>query len=94
MVGFQTKLTHSDQVKIFRQIPGLQNAKFARLGGIHRNTFINSPSLLNNELSLKSSPNIYFAGQITGVEGYVESSAIGLLAGLFISLLIIITSSE
>ena len=88
IVGFQTKMTYEEQKRVFKTIPGLKNAKFARLGGLHRNTFINSPSLLNNELSLKSSPNIYFAGQITGVEGYVESSAIGLLAGLFISLLI------
>jgi len=88
IVGFQTKMTYEEQKRVFKTIPGLENAKFARLGGLHRNTFINSPSLLNNELSLKSSPNIYFAGQITGVEGYVESSAIGLLAGLFISLLI------
>ena len=88
IVGFQTKMTYEEQKRVFKTIPGLENARFARLGGLHRNTFINSPSLLNNELSLKSSPNIYFAGQITGVEGYVESSAIGLLAGLFISLLI------
>ena len=88
IVGFQTKMTYEEQKRVFKTIPGLEKAKFARLGGLHRNTFINSPSLLNNELSLKSSPNIYFAGQITGVEGYVESSAIGLLAGLFISLLI------
>ena len=88
IVGFQTKMTYEEQKRVFKTIPGLENAKFARLGGLHRNTFINSPSLLNNELSLKSSANIYFAGQITGVEGYVESSAIGLLAGLFISLLI------
>ena len=88
IVGFQTKMTYEEQKRVFKTIPGLENANFARLGGLHRNTFINSPSLLNNELSLKSSPNIYFAGQITGVEGYVESSAIGLLAGLFISLLI------
>ena len=71
MVGFQTKLTHSAQVKIFRQIPGLQNAKFARLGGIHRNTFINSPKLLDKQLRLVNQNNIRFAGQITGVEGYV-----------------------
>ncbi len=88
IVGFQTKMTYEEQKRVFKTIPGLENAKFARLGGLHRNTFINSPSLLNNELRLKSSPNIYFAGQITGVEGYVESSAIGLLAGLFISLFI------
>ncbi len=88
IVGFQTKMTYEEQKRVFKTIPGLENANFARLGGLHRNTFINSPSLLNNELSLKSSPNIYFAGQITGVEGYVESAAIGLLAALFISLLI------
>ena len=85
IVGFQTKMTYEEQKRVFKTIPGLENAKFARLGGLHKNTFINSPSLLKNDLSLKSSPNIYFAGQITGVEGYVESSAIGLLAGLFIS---------
>lgn len=83
IVGFQTKIKYSQQVQIFQQIPGLDNAKFARLGGIHRNTFINSPKLLNNDLSLKNHPNIRFAGQITGVEGYVESTAIGLLAGIF-----------
>ena len=80
MVGFQTKLTHSAQVKIFRQIPGLQNAKFARLGGIHRNTFINSPKLLDKQLRLVNQNNIRFAGQITGVEGYVESAAIGMVS--------------
>jgi methylenetetrahydrofolate--tRNA-(uracil-5-)-methyltransferase len=83
MVGFQTKLKHSDQVRIFRTIPGLENAEFARLGGIHRNSFINSPRLLDSELRLKSKPNIRFAGQITGCEGYVESAAIGLLAARF-----------
>ncbi len=83
MVGFQTKLKHSEQTRIFRSVPGLQNAKFARLGGIHRNTFINSPRLLDNRLRLKAMPRLRFAGQITGVEGYVESAAIGLLAGLF-----------
>ena len=81
MVGFQTKLKHGEQVRIFRTIPGLENAEFARLGGIHRNSFINSPELLDGELRLKSKPNIRFAGQITGCEGYVESAAIGLLAG-------------
>ena len=83
IVGFQTKLKHAEQVRIFRTIPGLQNAEFARLGGIHRNTFINSPRLLDPRLRLKNMPRLRFAGQITGVEGYVESAAIGLLAGLF-----------
>ena len=85
MVGFQTKLNHSSQVSIFRTIPGLEAARFARLGGIHRNTFINSPAILKSDLSLKISPDLHFAGQITGVEGYVESTAIGLLVALFIS---------
>jgi methylenetetrahydrofolate--tRNA-(uracil-5-)-methyltransferase len=83
MVGFQTKLKHADQVSIFRTIPGLQNAEFARLGGIHRNSFIRSPELLDATLRLKSRPNIRFAGQITGCEGYIESAAIGLLAARF-----------
>ena len=83
MVGFQTKLKHGEQVRIFRTIPGLENAEFARLGGIHRNSFINSPRLLDRELRLKSKPNIRFAGQITGCEGYVESAAVGILAALF-----------
>ncbi|MFA5989235.1 MAG: methylenetetrahydrofolate--tRNA-(uracil(54)-C(5))-methyltransferase (FADH(2)-oxidizing) TrmFO [Sphingomonas sp.] len=83
IVGFQTKLKHAEQVRLFRTIPGLENAKFARLGGLHRNTFIRSPELLDGELRLKSRPNIRFAGQITGCEGYVESAAIGLLAGRF-----------
>jgi methylenetetrahydrofolate--tRNA-(uracil-5-)-methyltransferase len=83
MVGFQTKLKHGEQVRIFRTIPGLENAEFARLGGIHRNSFINSPRLLDPQLRLKSSPNIRFAGQITGCEGYVESAAVGLLAARF-----------
>jgi methylenetetrahydrofolate--tRNA-(uracil-5-)-methyltransferase len=83
MVGFQTKLKHGEQVRIFRTIPGLENAEFARLGGIHRNSFINSPRLLDRELRLKSKPNIRFAGQITGCEGYVESAAIGILAARF-----------
>jgi methylenetetrahydrofolate--tRNA-(uracil-5-)-methyltransferase len=83
IVGFQTKLKHAEQVRIFRTIPGLQNAEFARLGGLHRNTFIRSPELLDPTLRLKSRPNIRFAGQITGCEGYVESAAIGLLAGRF-----------
>jgi len=81
MVGFQTKLRHGEQVRIFRTIPGLENAEFARLGGMHRNTFINSPRLLDGELRLKTRPHLRFAGQVTGVEGYVESAAIGLLAG-------------
>jgi methylenetetrahydrofolate--tRNA-(uracil-5-)-methyltransferase len=83
MVGFQTKLKHGEQARIFRTIPGLENAEFARLGGIHRNSFIRSPELLDGELRLKSKPNIRFAGQITGCEGYVESAAIGLLAARF-----------
>jgi methylenetetrahydrofolate--tRNA-(uracil-5-)-methyltransferase len=83
MVGFQTKLKHGEQVRIFRSIPGLENAEFARLGGIHRNSFINSPRLLDRELRLKSKPNVRFAGQITGCEGYVESAAVGILASRF-----------
>jgi methylenetetrahydrofolate--tRNA-(uracil-5-)-methyltransferase len=83
MVGFQTKLKHSDQVRVFRSIPGLAGAEFARLGGLHRNTFINSPKLLDASLRLKAMPQLRFAGQITGCEGYVESAAIGLLAGRF-----------
>ncbi len=83
MVGFQTKLKHGAQTRIFRMIPGLENAQFARLGGLHRNTFINSPVLLDEQLRLKADPRLRFAGQITGVEGYVESAAIGLLAGRF-----------
>jgi methylenetetrahydrofolate--tRNA-(uracil-5-)-methyltransferase len=83
MVGFQTKLKHGEQVCIFRTIPGLENAEFARLGGIHRNSFINSPKLLDSELRLKSKPNVRFAGQITGCEGYVESAATGILAARF-----------
>jgi methylenetetrahydrofolate--tRNA-(uracil-5-)-methyltransferase len=83
IVGFQTKLKHGAQKEIFSTIPALENAEFARLGGIHRNTFINSPKLLGSELELKVQPNIRFAGQITGVEGYVESAAMGLLAGKF-----------
>ena len=81
IVGFQTKMKHGAQVDVFRRIPGLENAAFARLGGIHRNTFINSPKLLDAQMRLKLRPNIRFAGQITGVEGYVESAAMGLLAG-------------
>ena len=83
MVGFQTKLKHGEQLRIFRTIPGLTNAQFARLGGVHRNTFLNSPKLLDATLRLKSEPRLRFAGQITGCEGYVESAAIGLLAALF-----------
>ncbi|MDF0594914.1 methylenetetrahydrofolate--tRNA-(uracil(54)-C(5))-methyltransferase (FADH(2)-oxidizing) TrmFO [Psychromarinibacter halotolerans] len=81
IVGFQTKMKYGAQADVFRMIPGLEDAKFARLGGIHRNTFINSPTLLDDQMRLRSRPNIRFAGQITGVEGYVESSAMGLLAG-------------
>ncbi|MGE0178830.1 MAG: methylenetetrahydrofolate--tRNA-(uracil(54)-C(5))-methyltransferase (FADH(2)-oxidizing) TrmFO [Sphingomonas sp.] len=83
MVGFQTKLKHGAQIELFRTIPGLEKAEFARLGGLHRNTFINSPQLLDPTLRLRSAPHIRFAGQITGCEGYVESAAIGLLAGRF-----------
>jgi methylenetetrahydrofolate--tRNA-(uracil-5-)-methyltransferase len=83
MVGFQTKLKHAEQVRLFRTIPGLEKAEFARLGGLHRNTFIQSPKLLDRTLRLKSRPHIRFAGQITGCEGYVESAAVGLLAGRF-----------
>ncbi len=83
MVGFQTKLKHGEQVRIFRSIPGLQNAEFARLGGLHRNTFLNSPKLLDETLRLKANPAWRFAGQITGCEGYVESAAIGLIAARF-----------
>jgi methylenetetrahydrofolate--tRNA-(uracil-5-)-methyltransferase len=83
MVGFQTKLKHAEQTRVFRMIPGLENAEFARLGGLHRNTFINSPKLLDESLRLKAEPRLRFAGQMTGVEGYVESAAIGLLAGRF-----------
>lgn len=82
MVGFQTKLKHAEQVRLFRTIPGLENAEFARLGGLHRNTFLNSPLLLDRQLRLKSAPHIRFAGQVTGCEGYVESAAVGLMAGL------------
>jgi methylenetetrahydrofolate--tRNA-(uracil-5-)-methyltransferase len=81
IVGFQTKMKYGAQTEVFRMIPGLENAKFARLGGIHRNTFLNSPTLLDAQMRLRSKPNIRFAGQITGVEGYVESSAMGLAAG-------------
>jgi methylenetetrahydrofolate--tRNA-(uracil-5-)-methyltransferase len=81
MVGFQTKLKHAEQVRIFRTIPGLENAEFARLGGLHRNTFLNSPKVLDGFLRLKALPRLRFAGQITGCEGYVESAAVGLIAG-------------
>ena len=83
MVGFQTKLKYGAQTDVFRMIPGLERAEFARLGGIHRNTFLNSPKLLDAQLRLKARPSLRFAGQITGVEGYLESAAIGLLAGRF-----------
>jgi len=85
IVGFQTKIKHAEQTLVFRMIPGLENARFARLGGIHRNTFLNSPRLLDPTLRLKADPRLRFAGQITGVEGYVESAAIGLLAGMFLA---------
>ena len=83
MVGFQTKLKHGEQTRIFRTIPGLEKAEFARLGGLHRNTFLNAPKLLDGTLRLAAEPRLRFAGQITGCEGYVESAAIGLLAGRF-----------
>src|SRR5919107_3109166 len=83
MVGFQTKLKHGEQVRLFRTIPGLEKAEFARLGGLHRNTFLNSPKLLDSSLRFKRSPNVRFAGQMTGCEGYVESASIGLIAGLY-----------
>ena len=83
IVGFQTKMKYGAQTAVFKMIPGLQGANFARLGGIHRNTFINSPTLLDDQMRLRTRPNIRFAGQITGVEGYVESAAMGLLAGRF-----------
>ena len=83
MVGFQTKLRHGEQTRIFRMIPGLERSEFARLGGLHRNTFLNSPRLLDRDLRLQAMPRLRFAGQITGVEGYVESASIGLLAGRF-----------
>ncbi|MGB3471971.1 MAG: methylenetetrahydrofolate--tRNA-(uracil(54)-C(5))-methyltransferase (FADH(2)-oxidizing) TrmFO [Erythrobacter sp.] len=82
MVGFQTKLKYSAQVELFRTIPGLENAEFARLGGLHRNTFLNSPQVLDRQLRLRAAPHIRFAGQVTGCEGYVESAAIGLVAGI------------
>ncbi len=83
IVGFQTKMKYGAQADVFKSIPGLENASFARLGGIHRNTFLNSPTLLDGQMRLKSKPHIRFAGQITGVEGYVESAAMGLLAARF-----------
>jgi methylenetetrahydrofolate--tRNA-(uracil-5-)-methyltransferase len=83
MVGFQTKLKYAEQVRLFRTIPGLEEAEFARLGGLHRNTYLDSPRLLDGTLRLKSRPDLRFAGQITGCEGYVESAAIGLLTGRF-----------
>lgn len=85
LVGFQTRLTYPEQERIFRTVPGLQNAKFARLGSMHRNTFVNAPSCLNRNLQLHNAPHIFLAGQISGVEGYVESAACGLLAGIFAS---------
>jgi methylenetetrahydrofolate--tRNA-(uracil-5-)-methyltransferase len=85
MVGFQTKMKYGDQQRVFRKIPGLENAEFARFGGIHRNTFINSPKLLDQFLRFKKLPNVSFAGQITGVEGYVESASMGLLVGIFVA---------
>lgn len=83
MVGFQTKMKYAEQMRVFRLIPGLENAEFARLGGLHRNTFINSPRLLNGTLQMKAMPRLRFAGQITGCEGYVESAAVGIMAGRF-----------
>ena len=84
MVGFQTKLAWPEQARIFRMIPGLESAEFLRFGSIHRNTYINSPTVLTDTLQLRSNPDLFFAGQITGVEGYVESTAMGLLAALFL----------
>jgi methylenetetrahydrofolate--tRNA-(uracil-5-)-methyltransferase len=83
MVGFQTKLKYGEQQRVFRTIPGLENAEFARLGGLHRNTFLNSPKLLDAQLRLRAEPRLRFAGQMTGCEGYVESASIGLIAGLY-----------
>jgi methylenetetrahydrofolate--tRNA-(uracil-5-)-methyltransferase len=82
MVGFQTKMKYAEQIRVLKMIPGLENAEFARLGGLHRNTFINSPKLLNKTLQLKAMPRLRFAGQITGCEGYIESASVGLIAGL------------
>jgi len=87
LVGFQTKLTYPEQKKVFRMIPGLENAEFVRLGSMHRNTFINAPGILTATLRMKAQPRILFAGQITGVEGYVESAATGFIAGVNASLL-------
>jgi methylenetetrahydrofolate--tRNA-(uracil-5-)-methyltransferase len=81
IVGFQTKMKYGAQTTVFKTIPGLENAEFARLGGIHRNTFLNAPTLLDAQMRLRTKPNLRFAGQVTGVEGYVESAAMGLLAG-------------
>ena len=83
LVGFQTRLTYPEQQRIFRTIPGLEKARFARLGSMHRNTFVNAPTCLNRALQLRKDPRVFFAGQITGVEGYVESAATGFLAGIF-----------
>ena len=83
IVGFQTKLRHGEQTRVFKMIPALRNAEFARLGGLHRNTFLNSPKVLDDWLRLRAAPRFRFAGQITGVEGYVESAAMGLIAGRF-----------
>jgi methylenetetrahydrofolate--tRNA-(uracil-5-)-methyltransferase len=83
IVGFQTKLKYGEQQRIFRSIPGLENAEFARLGGLHRNTFLNSPKLLDSQLRLRAEPRLRFAGQMTGCEGYVESASVGLIAGLY-----------
>jgi methylenetetrahydrofolate--tRNA-(uracil-5-)-methyltransferase len=83
IVGFQTKLKHGEQTRIFRTIPGLERAEFARLGGLHRNSFLDAPKLLDGALQLRADPRLRFAGQITGCEGYVESAAIGLMAGRF-----------
>src|ERR1700745_3317646 len=83
IVGFQTKLKYGAQQRIFRTIPGLESAEFARLGGLHRNTFLNSPKLLDGPLRLRAQPRLRFAGQMTGCEGYVESASIGLIAGLY-----------
>ena len=85
LVGFQTKMTYPEQRRIFRTIPGLENAEFARYGSVHRNTYINSPNLLANDLSMLTNRRLFFAGQITGVEGYIESAAMGLLAGINVS---------
>jgi len=86
LVGFQTKMRYGAQAEVFSLIPGLENARWARLGGIHRNTFLNAPQLLDPLMRLKSMPRLRFAGQITGVEGYVESGAMGMLAGRFAAL--------